>query len=180
MRGARAFENELDCENRNSNDVIGTKGTNSFAKEAEEADEECDEVEIECERKPDRVKTMSRSEDESSDFVDFSRALTRKESHVLAKGTSRYVPRSGCYVHRCVKCAGTPIGCSYNYFSKESMCFVINSYPFGCCSLPLQRNLHEYASVKNDIKVIIVDKTTNTIACHSHAHCCYCQPMFSS
>ena len=46
MREARAVENELDCENRNSNDVIGTKGTNSFTKEA---DEECDEVEIECE-----------------------------------------------------------------------------------------------------------------------------------
>ena len=69
---------------------------------------------------------------------------------------------------------------SYNKFTREIMCWSLNTYPFGCCSLPMQRDWKEYVSIKNDIKVVVIDKETNTLACFSGVQCCYCQPLFDS
>jgi len=51
---------------------------------------------------------------------------------------------------------------SYNKFTREIMCWSLNTYPFGCCSLPMQRDWKEYVSIKNDIKVVVIDKETGS------------------
>ena len=136
---------------------------------------------------PNAVKTMRKDdkEDDEEPRFNFRRVLTHKESHVLAEGikSRSAVPKSGCYVHYCVYCGGErgcPIGMSYNRFTRESMCWSLNTYPFGCCALPMQRDWKEYVSIKNDIKVVVIDKETNTLACFSGVHCCYCQPLNDS
>ena len=137
---------------------------------------------------PNAVKSMNKDDDDDVDDLprfNFRRVLTHKESHRLAKGikSSSALPKSGCYVHYCVYCGGErgcPIGMSYNKFTREIMCWSLNTYPFGCCSLPMQRDWKEYVSIKNDIKVVVIDKETNTLACFSGVQCCYCQPLFDS
>ena len=131
---------------------------------------------------------MNKDDDDDVDDLprfNFRQVLTHKESHRLAKGikSSSALPKSGCYVHYCVYCGGErgcPIGMSYNKFTREIMCWSLNTYPFGCCSLPMQRDWKEYVSIKNDIKVVVIDKETNTLACFSGVQCCYCQPLFDS
>ena len=66
---------------------------------------------------------------------------------------------------------------SYNKFTREIMCWSLNTYPFGCCSLPMQRDWKEYVSIKNDIKVVVIDKA-NTLACFSGA-VLLCQPLLT-
>jgi len=135
---------------------------------------------------PNAVKSMNKDDDDVDDLrFNFRRVLTHKESHRLAKGikSSSAVPKSGCYVHYCVYCGGErgcPIGMSYNKFTREIMCWSLNTYPFGCCSLPMQRDWKEYVSIKTDIKVVVIDKEKNTLACFSGVQCCYCQPLFDS
>jgi len=161
----------------------------TFPEEKEEEKEEEEEEETTAHTAPpNAVKSMNKDDDDDVDDLprfNFRRVLTHKESHRLAKGikSSSALPKSGCYVHYCVYCGGErgcPIGMSYNKFTREIMCWSLNTYPFGCCSLPMQRDWKEYVSIKNDIKVVVIDKETNTLACFSGVQCCYCQPLFDS
>ena len=171
-------------------DAMGKKPSSTFPEE-EDREEEKEEEEEETTAHtapPNAVKSMNKDDDDDVDDLprfNFRRVLTHKESHRLAKGikSSSAVPKSGCYVHYCVYCGGErgcPIGMSYNKFTREIMCWSLNTYPFGCCSLPMQRDWKEYVSIKNDIKVVVIDKETNTLACFSGVQCCYCQPLFDS
>ena len=154
----------------------------------EEKEEEEEEETTAHTAPPNAVKSMNKDDDDDVDDLprfNFRQVLTHKESHRLAKGikSSSALPKSGCYVHYCVYCGGErgcPIGMSYNKFTREIMCWSLNTYPFGCCSLPMQRDWKEYVSIKNDIKVVVIDKETNTLACFSGVQCCYCQPLFDS
>ena len=165
------------------------KNFDTFPEEKEEEKEEEEEEETTAHTAPpNAVKSMNKDDDDDVDDLprfNFRRVLTHKESHRLAKGikSSSALPKSGCYVHYCVYCGGErgcPIGMSYNKFTREIMCWSLNTYPFGCCSLPMQRDWKEYVSIKNDIKVVVIDKETNTLACFSGVQCCYCQPLFDS
>jgi len=165
------------------------KNFDTFPEEKEEEKEEEEEEETTAHTAPpNAVKSMNKDDDDDVDDLprfNFRRVLTHKESHRLAKGikSSSALPKSGCYVHYCVYCGGErgcPIGMSYNRFTRESMCWSLNTYPFGCCALPMQRDWKEYVSIKNDIKVVVIDKETNTLACFSGVHCCYCQPLNDS
>ena len=171
-------------------DAMGKKPS-TFPKEKVKEEEEEKEEETTMAAHtapPNAVKSMNKDDDDDVDDLprfNFRRVLTHKESHRLAKGikSSSAVPKSGCYVHYCVYCGGErgcPIGMSYNKFTREIMCWSLNTYPFGCCSLPMQRDWKEYVSIKNDIKVVVIDKETNTLACFSGVQCCYCQPLFDS
>ena len=165
-------------------------GSSTFPEEKvkEEEKEEEEEETTAHTAPPNAVKSMNKDDDDDVDDLprfNFRRVLTHKESHRLAKGikSSSALPKSGCYVHYCVYCGGErgcPIGMSYNKFTREIMCWSLNTYPFGCCSLPMQRDWKEYVSIKNDIKVVVIDKETNTLACFSGVQCCYCQPLFDS
>ena len=164
------------------------KNFDTFPEEKEEEKEEEEEETTAHTAPPNAVKSMNKDDDDDVDDLprfNFRRVLTHKESHRLAKGikSSSALPKSGCYVHYCVYCGGErgcPIGMSYNKFTREIMCWSLNTYPFGCCSLPMQRDWKEYVSIKNDIKVVVIDKETNTLACFSGVQCCYCQPLFDS
>jgi hypothetical protein len=163
-----------------------SSSTTSPQREAKKKEDTGEEKTAQTEA-PNAVKTMRKDdkEDDEEPRFNFRRVLTHKESHVLAEGivSRSAVPKSGCYVHYCVYCGGErgcPIGMSYNRFTRESMCWSLNTYPFGCCSLPMQRDWKEYVSIKNDIKVVVIDKETNTLACFSGVHCCYCQPLNDS
>jgi len=163
-----------------------SSSTTSPQREAKKKEDTGEEKTAQTEA-PNAVKTMRKDdkEDDEEPRFNFRRVLTHKESHVLAEGikSRSAVPKSGCYVHYCVYCGGErgcPIGMSYNRFTRESMCWSLNTYPFGCCALPMQRDWKEYVSIKNDIKVVVIDKETNTLACFSGVHCCYCQPLNDS
>jgi len=86
---------------------------------------------------------------------------------------------SGCYVHKCLPCGGLPLGCAY-HCGGTSLWFGLSTYPFMCCSLPLQFVSDTYyLSFKQDMAVVMVDQEKKTLACYGGVNngcdqCCVC------